>query len=99
RVERMIAAVDAVLANLEKGMPMKPEEITSLFEGFDPTAHEEEARWRWGHTAEYQESARRTRSYGKAEWEKLGREAQENARALAALMSAGKPAADPEVQA
>ena len=48
RVDQMIAAVDAVLANLEKGMPMKPEEITQLFGGFDPAAHEEEARSRWG---------------------------------------------------
>ena len=99
RVDQMIAAVDAVLANLEKGMPMKPEEITQLFGGFDPAAHEEEARSRWGHTSEYQESARRTRRYGKAEWEQIAQQAQENARTLAALMMAGKAPNDPEVQA
>jgi DNA-binding transcriptional MerR regulator len=99
RVDGMIAAVDAVLAGLEKGIPMKPEEITQLFDGFDPAAHEEEARTRWGHTEEFKESARRTRAYGKPEWEQLKREAQANARELAALMQAGKPPADAAVQA
>lgn len=39
-----------------------------MFEGFDPAKHEEEARSRWGHTAEYAESQRRTKGYTKDDW-------------------------------
>ena len=35
-----------------------------MFEGFDPTEYEDEARERWGHTDAYRESARRTQAYG-----------------------------------
>ena len=78
RLERTVGmqrAVDAALSTLkeegEKTMEeMTREEIRTLFEGFDPGRYEEEARQRWGNTNAYAESARRTRKYTKADWER-----------------------------
>lgn len=100
RLDAMLGALDAALAILEKEQAiMKPEELKQLFDGFDHTQYEAEAEQRWGHTDAYQESARRARRYGRAEWEEIKRESTAIYRRLAELMAAGRPAADPEVQA
>lgn len=75
RTAAMLRAVDAALAALtdEGGKTMKEmskEEITALFDGFDPSRYEDEARERWGNTDAYKESARRTSRYTKADWER-----------------------------
>ena len=54
-------ALDAALAAHRQGEEMTPR---SMFEDFDPTPYEQEARERWGHTDAYRESARRTAGYG-----------------------------------
>src|SRR5690349_5317129 len=69
RVDALLAAVDAALRVLEEGMTMKPEDFKQLFDGFNPQDYEEEVRERWGNTEAYKESARRTKRYGKPEWE------------------------------
>jgi hypothetical protein len=48
---------------------MSREEITALFDGFAPALYEDEVKERWGKTAAYKESARRTSQYTKADWE------------------------------
>ena len=63
-----------------------------MFDGFDASEYEDEARERWGHTEAYQESARRTREYGEAEWNEIRREATEIVDGLSALRRAGEPA-------
>ena len=63
-----------------------------MFDGFDPSQYEDEVRARWGDTEAYRESARRTRSYGEAEWGEIGRESEAIVRGLAALLRAGEPA-------
>jgi DNA-binding transcriptional MerR regulator len=98
-VDDQIAAVDVALDRLERGTPMNPDEIKALFDGFDPVEHEDEARDRWGGSAEFKESMRRTRRYGKAEWDEIRRASGDNYRALATLMKAGAAPADPAVQA
>ena len=65
---------------------------TTMFEGFDPREYDDEARERWGDTEAYRESARRTKSYGDAQWGEIRRESEEIVRELAALMRAGEPA-------
>jgi DNA-binding transcriptional MerR regulator len=78
RVERAAAilrAIDVALAALpnEGGKTMKEmskEEVTELFEGFDPSRYEDEVKERWGQTDAYKESARRTAKYTKADWER-----------------------------
>ena len=75
RAVAMLRAIDTALAELtsEGGKTMKEmskEEITSLFDGFDPSLYESEVKERWGKTDAYKESARRTSKYTKADWER-----------------------------
>lgn len=101
RVDAMLAALDARLAAFQRGEQetMRSEDVKALFDGFDPTEHEEEARQRWGHTEAYAESARRTKGYGKADWDRYKQEAQAIAEQIVERMRAGAPPADPAVQA
>jgi len=101
RLDAMLAALDARLAAFrnEKGTQMRPEEVKSLFEGFDHSQYEEEAQQRWGHTDAYKESARRTKQYGKADWDRYKQEAQAVAERIVERMRAGAPPTDDAVQA
>jgi len=99
RIDAMLAAVDAALGALEKGQTMQPVDVKKMFDGFNPEDYEEEARQRWGHTEAYKESARRTKQYGKPEWEAIRRESEAIYARLAELMQQGAGAADPAVQA
>jgi MerR family transcriptional regulator, thiopeptide resistance regulator len=99
QLDQMLASVDAALAMMEKGQPMTNDDMKQLFDGFDPAQYEDEARERWGTTDAYKESQRRTKSYGKAEWEQIKREADVIYQRLADLMRAGTAVDDPAVQA
>lgn len=104
RTAAMLRAVDAALAALtdEGGKTMKDmtrEEITALFDGFDPAVHEDEVKARWGDTDAYAESARRTSRYTKADWERYKAEAHAIMSAAAALFRAGAPADGDEARA
>jgi hypothetical protein len=61
--------------------------------------HDEEARERWGGTAEFEESLRRTRSYGEREWKSIRKEHDAIAAEFAALMEAGADPAGREATA
>ena len=89
RLGALAAAVDAAIAAHRNGAQL---EVATMFDGFDASEYEDEARERWGHTEAYQESARRTREYGEAEWNEIRREASEIVDGLSALMRAGEPA-------
>ena len=67
-----------------------------MFEGFDPQAYHEEARERWGDTPQWEESQRRTRGYGEAEWRSIRDEGDAIAAEFAALMEAGADPSGPE---
>lgn len=92
RLDRLIATVDRTLKGMERGNEMTGE----MFDGFQPHEYEEEARRRWGGTREYEESARRTKQYTKADWAAIQQEGQEITLGLASLMD--RDPADPEVQ-
>ena len=69
----MLASIDAALALISN--PRKDSPMTGkLFDGFDAAAHDAEAAERWGGTAAYKESARRTKRYTEAEWRTLNAE-------------------------
>jgi DNA-binding transcriptional MerR regulator len=89
RLGTLADAVDAALAAHRNGARQKE---TTMFEGFDPSEYEEEARARWGDTEAHRESARRTQRYGEPEWAEIRREAEEIVRELVALLRAGEPA-------
>lgn len=100
RIDAMLAAVDAALGVLEKAnTTMQPEDFKALFDGFNPEDYEEEARQRWGHSEAYKESARRTKQYGKPQWQAIRRESEAIYARLAELMQQGAAASDPAVQA
>ena len=82
-------ALDAALAAHRQGEEMTP---TSMFEGFDPTQYEAEARERWGHTDAYRESARRSAGYGEREWTQIRAEADAVVADFARLLAAGEAA-------
>jgi DNA-binding transcriptional MerR regulator len=100
RIDAMLAAVDAALGVLERGNPqMQPDDFKAMFDGFNPADYEQEVRERWGATEAYTESARRTRQYGKPEWEAIRNESEEIYARLGQLMQQGAAAHDPAVQA
>ena len=100
QLDAMLAAVDRALEALEKGNPiMTPEDFQQLFDGFDPSAYEEEVKERWGNTPAYRESRRRVKSYTKADWTQLGAEAAAINARLIELMREGAAPTDPRVQA
>ena len=78
---------------------MTREEITTLFDGFDPAAYEAEVEQRWGHTDAYRESARRTAQYTKADWERHKAESHAIMLEAAALFQSRAPVDGPEAHA
>jgi MerR family transcriptional regulator, thiopeptide resistance regulator len=92
RLDRLIAAVDQAITASQEGRTMTPEESLEVFGDFDPSEYEDEAKERWGDTDAYKESARRTKSYTKADWQRIGAESEEINQAFIALMDAGVPA-------
>jgi MerR family transcriptional regulator, thiopeptide resistance regulator len=99
RIDAMVAAVDTALVTLEKGNAMQPADVKQMFEGFDPSQYEEEVKQRWGNTDAYKESARRTKSYDKAEWQQIKDQWAAIYSGLADLMRAGVGVDDARVQA
>ncbi len=100
RIKALIGAVDAAIDSIEKGTTMTPEERLQVFGDFTTEAFEEETKQRWGETAEYQESKRRTKSYRKQDWEAIRAEAAGIYGDLARLMAAGvAPTSDQAAQA
>jgi DNA-binding transcriptional MerR regulator len=91
-IDRLGALAVAVQEAIDAELSGTRLEETNMFEGFDPSEYEDEARERWGHTEAYQESARRTQGYGQAEWDAIRREGAEIVNELVALMRAGEPA-------
>jgi len=99
RLDAMVAALDAALNQHQKGIAMQPDDVKSLFDGFDPAQYEDETKEKWGDTEAFQESTRRTKRYGKAEWDAIKREGDAIYRRLAELMAGGAAPADPRVVA
>jgi MerR family transcriptional regulator, thiopeptide resistance regulator len=99
KLDAMLTALDSALVALEKGQVMQPDDVKQMFEGFDHSQYEEEARQKWGHTDAFKESMRRTKQYGKAEWDQIQGDWGKIYGELADLMKAGTPVADPAVQA
>jgi DNA-binding transcriptional MerR regulator len=89
QTDAMIAAIDAALGG----------DMERMFEGFDPSKYEVEARDRWGETDAYKEAARRTKRYTQEDWARHRTEQEQIYRDAAALMNLGKSASDDEAMA
>lgn len=96
RHARMRRAIDRAIARIdgEEGAMEKDQE---LFDGFDPHAHEAEARW--GHTDAYKESARRAATYTKDDWSAMKAEQDAIYRDAFAAKERGLAPDHPEVAA
>lgn len=93
-LETMIAALDEALVAQREG---RPQEDKAMFEGFDHSGYAKEAEERWGETAAYVESRRRTSRYADADWARIKAEAEEIAQAFAKVMAEGQKTTSPEV--
>ena len=94
RLGKLIDTVGYTIATLKGDLQMKEQE---LFEGFNETKYEEEARRRWGHTSQYAESQRKWVSYSNEQKQNI----KEEGGRLALKMVTNNPAAkpdDPDVQ-
>jgi MerR family transcriptional regulator, thiopeptide resistance regulator len=90
----LIAAVEAAINRIEKGTPMTTkdtEESFSPWKDFDASKYEAEAEQRWGGTAAFKESKRRTARYTKADWELIQADAANSYGALVRELKAGTP--------
>ncbi len=95
-----VRAVDREIAELARSVPpdgadgaerteMSDATIEEIFGDFDPREYDDEVKARWGETEAYAESARRTASYGPAEYRAIKQELAAIHGGLAALMQAG----------
>jgi MerR family transcriptional regulator, thiopeptide resistance regulator len=87
--EKMIRAIDHALAALDDQAEGEMDTMKSMFDGFEPSDYKEEAEQRWGNTSAYQESAKRTKSYGAKEWAELKAEQDSIYGAMYNAMQAG----------
>jgi DNA-binding transcriptional MerR regulator len=97
RIAAMTATVERALEARRMGIELDPAEIREVFgeEGRldpdqDPTRHAAEAQERWGSTDAYQQSQRRTSSYGKQDWLRMRAEQGDLESRMAAAMLAGE---------
>jgi len=72
---RIIVSIDSALSLLThsptKDQKMEPK---SLFDGFDPSVYEREAKKRWGESDSWTTSTKRTKRYGETEWRQIKEE-------------------------
>jgi MerR family transcriptional regulator, thiopeptide resistance regulator len=71
------------------GINLDPDEILEVFGENDPTQHAAEAEERWGTTDAYRESHRRTSTYTKEDWQRLGGESEAIEEELASCLREG----------
>lgn len=94
RTERLIKSIDDILKG-EKDMSFNEFESTQLENAKEK--YKQEVKDRWGDTAAYRESEKKTASYGKGDFDRLEAEAAAIFAEFAAIK--GKGAASPEANA
>ncbi len=103
RTRTMLQAIDSALSVLEgqsqRGATMSTTDMQKLFDGFDPSAHEEEAEQRWGSTEAFAIAKARTAKYTEADWKVVKAEQAAVYTDLAAALAAGWSAGDARVAA
>jgi DNA-binding transcriptional MerR regulator len=99
RLARMADTVGRTIAELEgkNEMPVRINRPENLFEGFDHTQYEDEARERW--PEEFEQSQRYAATLTGEDAERIQRETTAAMIRMAEFMAAGTPAGDPAVQA
>lgn len=90
QAEAMIGAIDAALSAIEGGLTTGEITMADLFDGFDPSRYEEEARQRWGNTDAYARAEKRVKGYTPDDWKALKAEQGEVYAAALAALKGGK---------
>ena len=90
QAEAMSRAIDAALAALDGSATTGEFTMADLFEGFDPSRYEAEARSQWGTTDAFAESEKRTRGYTPDDWKTLKAEQAAVYDAAFAALKGGK---------
>jgi DNA-binding transcriptional MerR regulator len=99
RNQAMLDALNTLLAAAEGEKIMTKEDLSKLFDGFDPAEYEQEAKDRWGETDAYKQSSERVKRYTKQDWEGIKAEMSAITAAYIGLMDAGTPPDSPEASA
>lgn len=79
------------LEGRQMGINLDPDEMLEVFGAHDPTQYAQEVEERWGDTDAYHESHRRTSSYTKDDWQRLGAESEAVEAEFADCLRAGEP--------
>lgn len=99
RLQEMVTAIEFAMEASRVGINLTPEERFEVFGDQDPERYAAEAEERWGGSAAYQESARRTGRYTKEDWLRNRAENEEWGERFVALMADGTPPDSPEAMA
>ena len=97
QAEAMIRAIDVALSALDGGRKQGEMNMERLFEGFNPSQYDEEARQKWGDSDAFVESQTRTRRYSAEDWKALAAEQAAVYAAAYAAQQAGQASADAAV--
>ena len=97
QTEAMIRAIDAALATLEGAPGERETNMEDLFQGFDPSRYDDEARRQWGTTDAFVESKTRTARYTPHDWRAVIAESEAIFDAAYGAMKAGKAPSDAAV--
>jgi len=89
RLKKVVDLIDKAILDFEGERAMSNKEMFEVFGEFDPSEFEEEVNERFGGTEAYAESARRTKKYGKKDWERMKKEEGEIFGSLTKLMEKG----------
>ncbi|PRX97310.1 MerR family transcriptional regulator [Allonocardiopsis opalescens] len=89
RLRGMVAAVERALEAMTMGNALTPQERFELFGDYLADDYAKEAEERWGGTAEWDESQRKTAAYTKDDWRRLKAEGADVERRLAEAMRDG----------
>ena len=90
----MIRAVDVALAGLAGDQQIGGMNMEDLFQGFQPSRYEDEARRQWGASDAFLESERRTRRHTPDDWKALAAEQRTIYQEAYTALKAGKVPAD-----
>lgn len=87
----MIRAIDTALNALDAKNAEEPNvDFKKIFNGFDPGKYDDEVKQRWGGSAAYEATKRRTKRYTEQDWIRLRDEQAGIYADMAAAMRAGK---------
>jgi DNA-binding transcriptional MerR regulator len=95
RTAALITSVERAINAERTGVRMTKDEMFEVFGDFDPAEYEDEVKERWGDTDAYRESARRTKRYTKADWERFKAEQEAVGAKMIALFDEGASPDDP----